>query len=199
LPISDWADQGYEERAAQLLEWHLAYRGPRWYPGSFPSEQELAAWLLAEEGSVFRDDPLAFDIMARATRYRLGGGINARILAGYTSYINPVFGNGGRYGPEDWQAFVGASRATLKVYLDKMKVVYALTGDFVYRGPGSEPVIYWWDDTEDTVLDANASYYHRTLVTVGWDNEGNPISRPFYFGTCSQAAASGFSGAAGCR
>ena len=146
--IDDWAaDNGLDitrrnDRAEKVYRWLCQTDG--WWEGRCPTELELSAWLLSAEGSTLLEDR-AFDIMARAIRYRLRGGPTKEALGGFTSFFNPARGDNGVLNSRDWSKLM---RAPEQRYTAKMEEVYRMQGDYIERADNDAPVIHWWEDTD---------------------------------------------------
>ena len=171
-----WSNDAWRiERARLVWGWLCVL------PGGCPNLIELTAWLLFQEGSIITGDDRAFDIMARAIRYRLRNGITDEALSGFTAFINP--NGGGLFDEGDWNELLSAPSAK---FTDKMEDIYSLTGSYVTGGE-SNPVIYWWLDSETIGGDVGT---HSTKVVADF---GPPIQYDqMYFGNYSQCHASGF-------
>ena len=163
-----------------VLRWLKSYEGDdKWWDedeSGMPSERDIAAWLLDQEGGTTINDPKALRIMARIIRYRLRNGLTAEALAGFTAFFNP---NGGVDFTElDWGELMKAPTQRSREIIDE---IYNMSEDeYVVRDANGEPVLYWWTSDEDDAIIRDAdTYYSATYYG----------DETIYFGSYSQCRA----------
>jgi hypothetical protein len=175
-------------RSKQVITWLKAYSGPKWWNGptySLPSQQDMVAWLLYQEGSTLRfNDDLKF--MGRIMRYRLrNDGLTAANLAGFTAFFNP---NGGlAFDAQDWEELVLLPGIDLTRYKRISQEVYTM-GNYQPPAVNGQAVVFWWTDAEAPFTGDN---YYRI---ADYHKSGEEDFGSLYFGNYAQCQASGHIG-----
>ncbi|MCB9431188.1 MAG: hypothetical protein H6668_04305 [Ardenticatenaceae bacterium] len=194
LPRNNWYPNADVEQALantqQVLDWLSNYTGSNWWgggPNSLPSETQLAAWLLMEEGSTLQwDDHLLF--MARIIRYRLrNGGLTVENLSGFTAFFNPD--GGSEFSANDWSLLV--LNGPGERYTSAIKEAYSMK-NYEPLDVNGKLVLWWWKESEAKGV-SNGYLVNgvqpKTIVAH------NPlILENFYFGNYEQCVAANFGG-----
>jgi RHS repeat-associated protein len=182
------------ERSRQVLEWLTYYMGPHWWAGSFPTEKEIATYLLIEEGGVLENAPLR-KWMAKAIRYRLRNGVNANSLSGFTAFFNP---NGGTsFNTHDWEELVllKAKGTDFTKLLPRMTAiideVYALSS-YEPRDRQGKLVLWWWGHHEMRGGGTASGVPSEQIYSAPYPDANSREN--FYFGNYDQCVAANYGG-----
>lgn len=142
LPTNDnWGKLDREMRAGFVYAVMCEHGG--WWGRGCPSEQDLTAWIVFEEGATLSDADQVH--MAQGIRYRFEYFGNTpktfiRQLSAFTAFINP---NGdGKLDKSDWDALL----KTNKFLSPFREIVSEIYSQEIKRSDGM--YMYWWSQSE---------------------------------------------------